>query len=67
YIYEWPFSDVSTKFWAAKVINVAKKHGLLDHLKGKNFLPEHNVAREEVVEMLVKTDFVAKKIKGLIE
>ncbi|MFH1347631.1 MAG: S-layer homology domain-containing protein [Candidatus Margulisiibacteriota bacterium] len=67
YIYERPFLDVSTKFWAAKVINVAKKHGLLDHLKGKSFRPEYKVTRGEVVEMLAKTEFVDKKIKDLIE
>ena len=67
YIYERPFPDVSTKYWAAKAIAVAKKEGLLDYLKGKTFQPKKTAARWEIIEMLSKINFVAEKINRLLE
>ncbi|MFH2034616.1 MAG: PorV/PorQ family protein [Candidatus Margulisiibacteriota bacterium] len=62
-----PFPDVSTDFWAAKIITSAKIAGLLEYLSGKEFEQDAPLTRAEAAEILSKTKFAKEKIKGLIE
>jgi len=64
-IYEKPYWDVSSKYWASKYIKAAKESGMLKYVK-KNYLhPKQNLARAEAVEMLSKTSLAGGKIKDL--
>jgi hypothetical protein len=67
YVYEKPFPDVKLRDWAVKPIFIARKQGLLDYYKGKDFEPKKKITRGEVVEILSRIDFVSEEIKELLE
>ena len=62
YVYQY-FPDVESSYWASTIIAGASKAGLLEFLRGKNFVPKRYMTRAEAVEILYRTPFV----EGLLE
>jgi hypothetical protein len=67
YLYERPFSDVSTKHWAASAIAAAKKQGWLNYLKGKKFMPDQKITRMETIEILSQIEFIKERLGELFD
>ncbi len=61
--YSNEFVDVSSRYWAARIIAGAYRAGMLGFLADGPFQPKKNLLRAETVEMLYKTRYVQDLLK----